>query len=142
MPAILDTGFVLALTNARDPAHTTCKRALANERELLVAPQAILPEIGWLLSSRLGSHAEAAFFAALPSAGWTLEPLVDADFGRVADLLRTYQDADLGFVDAAVMAVAERLGARSIYTLDRRHFSIVRPRHVEAFALMPADAGA
>jgi len=138
LPAILDTGFVLALTNTRDPAHSACKKALASERESLVAPQAILPELGWLLSSRLGSHAEATFFAALPSAGWTLEPLVSADFGRVAELLRTYQDANLGFVDAAVITVAERLGARTIYTLDRRHFSIVRPRHADAFTLLPS----
>ena len=139
MPAILDTGFVLALTNARDPAHAACKRALAQERESMVAPQAILPEIGWLVSSRLGSQAEAAFFATLPATNWTLEPLVSTDFARVAELLGTYQDAKLGFVDAAVVAVAERLGAVSIYTLDRRHFSLIRPRHVEFFAILPQD---
>ena len=137
MPAILDTGFVVALTNARDPAHTACREALLKERESLVAPQAILPEIGWLLASRMGSHAEALFFDTLAKTGWTLEPLVETDFVRVAELLRTYEDAGLGFVDAAVVAIAERVGARSIYTLDQRHFRIVRPRHVDAFSLMP-----
>ena len=138
MPAVLDTGFLLALTNAHDPAHTACRDALAKERESLVVPQAVLPEIGWLLSSRLGSHAEAAFFASLTSAEWALEPLLTQDFARVAELLQTYQDADLGFVDAAVVTVAERLGARSVYTLDRRHFSMVRPNHIDAFTLLPA----
>lgn len=137
MPAILDTSFVLALTNARDDAHAACGRALAQERESLVAPQAILPEIGWLVSSRLGSKAEAAFFAALSSTGWTLEPLVSADFARVTELLVTYQGANLGFVDAAIVAIAERLGVRTLYTLDRRHFAIVRPRHIDGFTLAP-----
>ena len=41
----------------------------------------------------------------------------------------------LGTVDASVVAAAERLGITAIATLDRRHFSVVRPRHVEAFAL-------
>lgn len=137
MPAILDTGFVVALTNSRDPLHGACRDALSDERESLVAPQAILPEIGWLLASRMGSRAEAAFFESLARTGWTLEPLVAADFPRVAELLKTYADASLGFVDAAVVAIAERLGAQTAYTLDRRHFAIVRPRHVEALSLRP-----
>jgi uncharacterized protein len=137
LPAILDTGFVVALTNSRDPLHRHCRDALGHERESLVAPQAILPEIGWLLASRLGSHAEAAFFESLVKTGWTLEPLVATDFARVTELLKTYVDVRLGFVDAAVVAVAERLGARTIYTLDRRHFAIVRPRHVDALTLRP-----
>lgn len=137
MPAILDTGFVVALTNASDPAHRNCRDALAAERESIVAPQAILPEIGWLLSSRLGSNAEASFFASITEAGWTLEPLITADFVRIAQLLRQYADSNLGYVDAAVIAIAERLGARSILTLDRRHFGMVRPRHLESFTLVP-----
>jgi hypothetical protein len=35
------------------------------------------------------------------------------------------------------MAAAERLGVSTIATLDRRHFSVVRPRHVETFELLP-----
>jgi uncharacterized protein len=137
LPAILDTGFVVALTNAGDPDHGRCRDALAAERESLVAPQAILPEIGWLLSSRLGSNAEAAFFASVSKTDWALEPLITADFVRVAQLLEQYADSNLGYVDAAVITVAERLGARTIFTLDRRHFGIVRPRHIEAFTLLP-----
>jgi uncharacterized protein len=137
LPAILDTGFVVALTNSRDPLHRACRDALSDERESLVAPQAILPEIGWLLASRLGSQAEAAFFESLTRTGWTLEPLVATDFARVAELLEVYADARVGFVDAAVVAVAERLGAQTLYTLDRRHFSFVRPRHVDALTLRP-----
>lgn len=137
MPAILDTGFVIALTNSGDPAHEACRAALSVERESLVAPQAILSEIGWLLTSRLGSHAEAAFFASLPKSDWILEPLLAADLARVAELLAAYQDSHLGFVDAAVVAIAERLGAQTIYTLDRRDFSVVRPRHTAAFTLLP-----
>ena len=51
--------------------------------------------------------------------------------------LLTYADLPLGAVDASVIAVAERVGASEVATLDRRHFSVVRPRHVGAFALLP-----
>jgi len=40
-------------------------------------------------------------------------------------------------VDAAVIAIAERLNLTEVATVDRKHFSIVRPRHVSAFRLLP-----
>ena len=43
----------------------------------------------------------------------------------------------LGTVDASVIALAERLKVAQIATLDHRHFSVVRPAHVESFELLP-----
>jgi len=56
---------------------------------------------------------------------------------RAAELVAAYRDLPLGTVDAAVVAAAERLEVTRIATLDHRHFSVVRPRHVEAFELVP-----
>jgi predicted nucleic acid-binding protein len=51
--------------------------------------------------------------------------------------VKVYADLPLGAVDASVVAIAERLGVKEIATLDRRHFSVVRPRHAEAFSIVP-----
>jgi predicted nucleic acid-binding protein len=64
-------------------------------------------------------------------------PLTAADLERMAELVETYSDFPLGLVDASVIAVAERLNADAIATLDHRHFSVVRPRHLPAFKLLP-----
>ncbi len=48
-----------------------------------------------------------------------------------------YRDLPLGMVDASIVAAAERLGARTIATLDRRYFSVVRPVHILCFDLVP-----
>jgi predicted nucleic acid-binding protein len=40
-------------------------------------------------------------------------------------------------VDASVVAAAERLAVTELATVDRRHFGVVRPRHAEAFVLLP-----
>jgi hypothetical protein len=40
----------------------------------------------------------------------------------MADLVRQYADFPLGTADASVIAVAERLGATHIATIDHRHF--------------------
>jgi hypothetical protein len=37
----------------------------------------------------------------------------------------------------SIVATAERLGEANVATLDRRHFTVVRPAHVEAFTLLP-----
>jgi hypothetical protein len=47
----------------------------------------------------------------------------------MAELVGTYLDLPLGIVDAAVIAIAERLGLTEVATVDHRHFSVVRPRH-------------
>jgi predicted nucleic acid-binding protein len=52
-------------------------------------------------------------------------------------LVAEYRDLPLGTVDASVIATAERLDATEVATLDRRHFSVVRPRHEVAFQLLP-----
>lgn len=56
----------------------------------------------------------------------------------MADLVETYADLPLGAADASVIAVAERLGVHQVATLDHRHFTVVRPRHVAALELLPA----
>jgi len=65
------------------------------------------------------------------------EPVAASDWLRVAELVSTYRDLSLGGIDASVVATAERLGIEQVATLDRRHFAVVRPRHVGAFAIVP-----
>lgn len=63
--------------------------------------------------------------------------LVAEDARRAAALVRTYADMPLGTTDATVVAIAERLGLAEVATLDRRHFTVVRPAHVSALTLLP-----
>ena len=60
-----------------------------------------------------------------------------ADFARMAELVRRYGDLPLGTTDASAVAVAERLDVTEVATLDRRHFSVVRPHHTTALTLLP-----
>ena len=68
---------------------------------------------------------------------WAIEPSAAPDLERAAALIDQYREADIGLVDATIVAMAERLGSVRLYTLDRRDFSIIRPRHVAAFQLLP-----
>jgi predicted nucleic acid-binding protein len=77
------------------------------------------------------------FLDALADGDFQLTELVEADVRRAAELVRTYGDLPLGTTDATVIALAERMGITEIATLDRRHFTVVRPAHTSVLALLP-----
>jgi uncharacterized protein len=85
----------------------------------------------------VGPHAEVTFLRSFGGDGFHMAELEDDDIERMAELVETYIDLPLGIVDAAVITIAERLKLAEVATLDHRHFNVVRPRHVEAFTLMP-----
>lgn len=97
----------------------------------------MVTEVTYLIGSRLGVPAEVRFLGDLASGDLGVEPVAAADWLRIAELVARYRDLPLGTVDASVVTAAERLGAREIATLDRRHFGVVRPSHVDAFDLLP-----
>jgi predicted nucleic acid-binding protein len=97
----------------------------------------VITEVVCLLASRLGVEAEALFLGDLAGGAFTVEPVAVADLLRIAELVARYRNLPLGTVDASVVATAERLGVTEIAAVDRRHFTVVSPRHVDAFALVP-----
>lgn len=103
----------------------------------LVVPTLAITEAAYLIGTRLGADAEVRFLGDLAAGAFAVEPVDPADWLRIAELVSRYRDLPLGTVDASVVATAERLGIREVATVDRRHFSVVRPRHAEAFALLP-----
>ena len=62
--------------------------------------------------------------------------LTSADYRRMAALVIQYGDLPLGTTDASVIALTERLGLTEVATLDKRHFTVARPAHVDALALL------
>lgn len=84
-----------------------------------------------------GVEPEIRFLGDLAAGNLLAEPVMASDWIRIAELTGTYRDLPLGAVDASVVATAERLGVRQLATLDRRHFSVVRPRDLDAFDLLP-----
>jgi predicted nucleic acid-binding protein len=66
------------------------------------------------------------FDSDLASGNFHLEWGADEDLERANALNRQYRDLRLGLADAVVLAVAERLRARTIATLDLRHFAAVK----------------
>jgi len=103
----------------------------------LLVPVLAVAEVTYLMAARLNPDVELRFLAELALGNLIVEQVHPSDWVRIAELVEHYGDLPLGSVDASVVAAAERLGVSTIATLDRRHFSIVRPAHVESFELLP-----
>lgn len=134
---VVDTGPIVALLNDRDDHHERCREFLANHPGPLLVPATVFTEVCMLAERRRGTRAELAFLADVRAGLFTLLESTSADLDRIAELVATYSDLPLGTVDASVIALTERLNLPAVATLDHRHFSIVRPRHVPALALLP-----
>ena len=138
MRAILtDTGPLYAMADADDEWHDRVRAFLEMGPHALIVPVTVLPEVCYLIGAHLGAAAETRFVRSVQSGEVKVEPLGKTDLTRTLAVMERYQDMHLGFVDASVVAVAERLKIREILTTDRRHFSIIRPRHCAGFTLRP-----
>ena len=136
MSLIVDTSAALALLDANDPAHGACVAVASEDHQLIVPPLALV-EIDYWCRKKDAGQALAAFVSDIRSGAYELAGLSIGDLQRAFELGEQYRDLDLGLVDASVVALAERLHITHVLTLDRRDFSVVRPRHCAALTLLP-----
>ncbi len=137
---VCDTGPLVAAALSNDNDHHACVELLtglhlANRAVLVPAP--VVAEVGYLLDREADAHVESMFLRSMANGDLAPVELAPADYARMADLVEQYADLPLGTTDAAVITIAERLDIAEVATLDRRHFTVVRPRHTTAFTLLP-----
>ncbi|MEW6776756.1 MAG: PIN domain-containing protein [Bdellovibrionota bacterium] len=137
MAVLVDTGALYAYLDKHDRWHPPAKTLFENSTEAFLVPQTVLPEACYLIRRALGTREEQAFVENLSSDRFLVIPLMPQDFPRILELLRRYENLRLDFVDASVIAVAERLRIKKVATTDRRDFALVRPVHCEKFELVP-----
>ncbi len=136
-PILVDTGPLYAMADRDDDWHLRVVRFLERSRDELVIPVTVLPEAAYLLAAHLGPEAERKLVQSVVNGEMAMEELTIQDLRRTSELLRRYEDARIGLVDATVVAIAERLKIHRILTTDRRDFSLMRPRHCKEFELLP-----
>lgn len=137
MATLVDTGPLVALANRSDQDHARVREWMSHNREALIVPAPVVTEASIVLLDRFGAEAELSFLRSLANKELLVEHPNDADLTRSIEVLDRYRDAKFGLVDAMTMAMGERFGIETILTLDRRDFSIFRPRHCAAFRLLP-----
>jgi predicted nucleic acid-binding protein len=137
MTLLLDSGFLFALFDKEDRFHQAVKTVSATLDEVVVVPDVTLVEAMFLVRRAGGIPAAVSFLEYFEKAAFQLEALQDQDIRRVREIIETYADARLDFVDTCIIAIAERLDIRRVGTIDKRDFLIVRPAHCDHLEILP-----
>lgn len=134
---IVDTGPLVAYLNRNDPDHARCAALLESRTDDLLVTPYVVTEACYLVGKYVGAQAEINLVEALATGDLNQVEITVSDLVRMAELMRQYAGFPLGVADASVFAVAERLKASEVATLDQRHFRAVTPAHVTALKLLP-----
>jgi predicted nucleic acid-binding protein len=134
---IADTSGLLALFNRGEPEHTqVCELVAGLDTPMVVSPY-VVAEIDYLVATRLGVEAELEVLKELSGGAYVLPDMSHEDLARAAGVIERYRDQDVGATDASIVVLAERYASRTLLTLDRRHFSVLRPLQGGRFTLLP-----
>lgn len=134
---IVDTGPFVAAANRNDHDHDTCRRIFATAGGTLHVLAMVVAEATFMIERSGGASAEAAFLRSLRSSRYVIEGPTTDDLRRAAELIERYADLRLGGTDACVIALAERIGDSTVFTLDRRHFAVVQSSVPEGLTILP-----
>lgn len=134
---VADTSGLLAFFNDREPAHEQVREALTARGDLVVVSPYVVAELDYLVATRHGTTAELAILRELSGGAYELAYVDDELLARSADVVDKYPDQSIGVADASLVVLASRYRTRTILTLDRRHFTVVRPLDGGRFTLLP-----
>lgn len=123
---LTDTGPLVALVHRGDLHHADCVAVVqASPGETLLSTWPCFTEAMYLVR-RLGSLAAVTALWEVHRAGdLVLFDLSTGDVARIDKLMHKYSDLPMDLADASLVAIAERLKLRQVFTLDS-HFRIYR----------------
>ena len=134
---IVDTSALLAFFDADEPAHVRVSAAILATTEPLVVSPFVVAETDYLIAGRRGVVTELAVLRELAGGAWELPEFGAADLARAADVVDRYAGQAIGVADASIVVLAARYRTRTVATLDRRHFDVLRPLAGGRFTIVP-----
>jgi len=132
--ALCDAGPLVALFDPADAFHDPCSAAIDAFPGRLVTTWAVLTEAFHFVNVPMDRMLLWHFVL---SDVVRIEDLAATDLERMRILMKEYADLPMDFADASLVVLAERLRVFKIFTLDRRGFSVFRPRNAETFEIFP-----
>lgn len=134
---LVDTGPIVAILSRRDEYHQLCVEALRDMPGPLFTCWPVITEAAWLL--RRSGAAVQQLLRSLDAGFLELLPLTSDDAAAIASILKKYADLRIQLADAALVHLATRDGLDTVFTLDRRDFSVYRLPRGRAFRILPAQ---
>lgn len=134
---IVDTSALLAYFDASEPDHSAVAVAIGATTDLLIVSPYVVAELDYLVATRHGVEAELAVLDELQGGAWELADFGARELTHARWIIAKYRDQEIGVADASNVVLAERYDTATIATLDRRHFTVLRPAAGNPFTLLP-----
>lgn len=134
---IVDTSALLAYFDTSEPDHASVTAALETNTDLLIVSPYVVAELDYLVATRHGVTAELAILNELAGGAWELATIDSDTLKQARTIIATYGDHNIGVADASNVILAERYRTHTIATLDRRHFTTLRPTTGGQFTILP-----
>ena len=134
---VVDTSALLAFFDSNEPQHEAVSAALQAADEPFIVSPYVIAELDYLVLSRHGVAAQREVLGELTGGAWELAHMDRERLQTVMLVVEQYSDVPEGAADASNMVLAQAYGTRTIATLDRRHFTILRFSDGSAPHLLP-----
>ncbi len=132
---LVDAGPLVALADRTDSHHAACVSALRKMSGPLATVWPALTEAIYLVQR--WPRAQAEILTLVETGALRVFPVGREDMPRVRALMDRYRDLPMDLADAVLVRVAERERIRTIFTIDRRDFSVYRPLGLGKFKIVP-----
>ena len=133
--ALIDTGPIVAIFSEDDEHHRRCLETLKSLVPPLFTCWPVVTEAAWLLRKRPDSLHK--LLESFDSGLFALLSLDVGDMSAVAAVMKRYESAGLQLADAALVHLAERERIRTVFTTDRRDFTLIRLKRNRVLKLIP-----
>lgn len=131
-----DTGALIALINRSDSAHAACTAVLRNLPKPLVTTWPCVAESMYLLGSVGGYLFQEKLWRLLEMTPIAIHVTSPAETARMRALMAQYQKTPMDLADASLVAMAETLDSRRIFTIDS-DFLVYRLASGRALRMFP-----
>lgn len=132
---LVDTGPLVAILSKSDDHHQRCVEALRDLPGPLFSCWPVITEAAWLL--RHDSRAVQQLLRSLFLGFVEILPLSSLEAKEIAEIMKKYASLQPQLADAALVYLAKRDGIDTIFTLDRRDFSVYRSGRKRPLRIVP-----
>ena len=133
---LTDTGPLVGIIDRDDKHHTACTAELPRLAAPMVTPWPCFTEAMYLLGASLGHSGQDDLWTLVDKGHLVIHESSAAERTRMRELMAKYKDTPMDLADASLVAAAEVLGVRRVFTVDS-DFLVYRLPGKQAFEIVP-----
>lgn len=132
---LADTGPLVAILSQNDQYHELCVKTLEDLPGPLLTCWPVITEAAWLL--REYPLAIEKLLRSITDGFLEILPVRGTEAKGITDVMKRYASLGPQFADAMLVYLANRENISTIFTLDRRDFSVYRTGRKGALRIVP-----